>query len=81
MPLGLLWFLGWSAVLAIALWFPARRLIFVFSVRRLQRKLGRELTSVETDGQARRAGFIAAFLVIVFAPLFNYNMFGIPVFR
>jgi hypothetical protein len=33
------------------------------------------------NGQRQRARFIAFFLVVLFAALFNYNVFGIPEFK
>lgn len=80
MSKGLVWFLGWSAALAIALFFPVSKMIWAFSVRRLAHKLGRQLDEKEVAGQKQRAQFIAAFLVAAFALLFNYNVMGIPKF-
>lgn len=78
MDVGLIWFWGWTAVLAVLLFFPVSKLIWVTSVRRMQRKLQRDLTEEETAGQLKRARFIALLLVVIFAALFNYNVFGIP---
>jgi hypothetical protein len=62
------------AVLALLLFFPASKLIWVLSVRRMERKLGRSLESVEIDGQRTRARFISLFLVIIFSWLFNLQL-------
>jgi hypothetical protein len=78
MDRGLIYYLVTSAVLAALLFVPASRLVWVLSVRRLERKLRRPLSDAERQGQLQRARAIALLLVIVFAPLFNYNLFGIP---
>lgn len=64
------------ALLALLLFFPASRLIWVLSVRRLQRRLGRDLSSAEIEGQRSRARVIAILLVIVFSWLFNLQLLG-----
>jgi hypothetical protein len=73
-----LWFYGWSALLAVLLFFPVSKLVWSLSVRRQQRKLERQLTEAELAGQIQRARFITIFLVIAFALLFNGNVFGFP---
>ena len=72
------WF--WSSVVVLAgmLFFPVTNLVWVFSVRRAQRKLGRELDSNELGGQKNRARFIAFFLCLVFSFLFCMNIIGLP---
>ncbi len=74
----LLELLGWTALLAALLFIPVSRLIRGFSVRRLQRKLNRELTEAEIGGQLQRARLIAFVLVTIFSLLFNFNTLGIP---
>ena len=68
------------SVLALAalLFYPVSKLIWVVSVRRLQRKLGRELDQAEIQGQLKRARFIAVLLCIPFSYLFNLNILGMP---
>ena len=73
-----LWFFGWSAVLAAMLYFPVSKLVWTLSIRRQERKRQRKLTEAEVSGQLQRARFITFFLVIVFALLFNGNIFGFP---
>ncbi|MDJ0861501.1 MAG: hypothetical protein QNJ87_15385 [Gammaproteobacteria bacterium] len=65
-------------VLAALLYLPVSKLIWVVSVRRLQRKLGRELDEAEVRGQAKRARFIALLLCLPFSYLFNLNLLGLP---
>jgi len=68
------------SVLALAalLFFPVSKLIWVVSVRRLQRKLGRELDEAEIQGQAKRSRFIAGLLSLPFSYLFNLSLLGMP---
>ncbi|MEN8131109.1 MAG: hypothetical protein ABFS45_13125 [Pseudomonadota bacterium] len=64
------------AVLALLLFFPTSKLIWVLSVRRLQRKSGRELSNDEINGQKARARFIAFLLVLAFSWIFNLQLLG-----
>lgn len=81
MSKGFVWYLAWTVVLAGALFFPVSKMIWVTSMRRLARRTGRSASEKEMNGQRQRARFIAFFLVILFAALFNYNVFGIPEFK
>lgn len=65
-------------VLAALLFFPVSKLIWVFSVRRMQRKLNRELNQTELAGQMTRARFISIFVSLLFSYLFNLNLIGLP---
>jgi hypothetical protein len=65
-------------VLAILLWFPASKLIWIVSVRRLQKKLRAEIPQAQIDGQYARARFIAIFVSLLFSFLFNAQLLGIP---
>jgi hypothetical protein len=73
-----LWFFGWTALLAAMLFVPVSKLVWTLSVRRQERKLERKLDQSEIAGQLNRARFITIFLVIIFATLFNANIFGSP---
>ena len=64
----------WTLALAVALWWPAGRLVWVLSVRRLERKLDRKLDANEIDGQKRRAWVISAALCLLFSALFNLRL-------
>ncbi len=72
------YFIASVIVLAVLLFFPASKLVWVLSVRRLQRKLKRELSQQEIDGQLNRARFIAVLLSLAFSFLFNANLVGLP---
>lgn len=65
-------------VLAALLFLPVSRLVWVLSVRRLERKTGTTLNETERAGQLRRAHLVALILVILFSLLFNLAMLGAP---
>ena len=65
-------------VLAAALSWPASRLIWVLSVRRIERRTKTRLTPEETAGQKRRAWIIAIFCCLLFSYLFNLSTLGVP---
>ncbi len=66
------------SVLALLLFFPVNRLIWVISIRRLQKKQGHELSTQEMDGQKSRARFITILLVVIFSWFFNLQLLGSP---
>jgi len=74
----ILWFWSSVVVLAALLFFPVANLVWVVSVRRQQRRLGRALDSRELGGQKKRARFIAFFVCPVFSWLFCLNLMGLP---
>lgn len=72
------WVYYWvsTAVLAALLFYPASKMIWVLSVRRLERRQGRPLDDAERRGQLNRARFIAILVTLAFAALFNYSILG-----
>ena len=68
----------WSAALAIALFYPVRQLIWVLSVRRVQRKIGELPDQEARDSMKRRAGVTSALLCLIFAAVFGGATFGGP---
>lgn len=70
------YFIGSVIVLAALLFFPTSKIVWSMSIRRLQRKQGRELTPEEIQGQLARARFIAVIVVLVFSYLFNISLGG-----
>ena len=74
----MLYFLVSVFVLALLLFFPISKLIWTLSVRRLQRKLNRELNETELAGQMTRARFVSIFVSLLFSYLFNLNLIGLP---
>ena len=68
-------FLAGIVLLSIALYFPVNRLVWVLSVRRLERKYKKKLTDVERKLQLNRARFISIILVIIFSYFFNLKLF------
>lgn len=69
-------YLLWTLALGLALWWPAARIVWVLSVRRLQRKLDRTLSAEEIAGQKRRAWVISAVVCLTFSALFNFRLYG-----
>jgi hypothetical protein len=61
-------------VLAALLYLPASRLVWVLSVRRLERKVRQPLSEQEREGQRNRARFIAVIVCVIFSALFNYQV-------
>lgn len=66
------------AVLAALLFLPVARLIWVMSVRRLERRLRRVLKPLEVEAQRRRAYVIALPVCLAFSYLFNLQLLGAP---
>lgn len=61
-------------MLALLLFAPVSKLIWVLSVRRKERRLGRKLTEREVTGERARARFLAVLLVSAFSLLFNLQL-------
>jgi len=76
-PVVIFWF--WVLLLAALLFLPASNLIFVFSVRRKQRKLKVELNQEELCAERQRARFLAALVCFFFSFFFNVYRIGFPV--
>ena len=68
------YFYGSTLLLSALLYVPVQRMIWTLSVRRLQRKLKRELSAEEIRGQSRRAHFIAILVTPIFSLLFNLGL-------
>ena len=66
----------WVAALAVALFFPVSKLVWVLSVRRLERRLGQPLSDQDRQGQLSRARFVAIVVSVAFSALFNYHLLG-----
>jgi hypothetical protein len=64
----------WVAALALALFLPVSKLIWVLSVRRLERRLGQPLSEQDRAGQLNRARFVAIVVCVAFSALFNYHL-------
>lgn len=64
----------WVAALAVALFFPVSKLVWVLSVRRLERRLGHPLSEPDRHGQLNRARFVAIVVCVAFSALFNYHL-------
>ncbi len=70
------WYWISSIFLAIILFKPAKKLIFVKRVRKAERKLKRDLTEEERDDLEKRTKPIAALIVLTFSLLFNSVLMG-----
>ncbi len=66
-------FILWVLILAGLLFYPVSKLIWVVSVRRLQKRWGRELSPKELQGQLNRARVIAVLVALVFSFFYNLN--------
>ncbi len=64
--------------MAALLFWPLSKLVFVLSVRRLQRKLARDLNESEVAGQMSRARVIGVFVSVLFSYLYNLSTIGMP---
>jgi hypothetical protein len=64
----------WVAALALALFLPVSKLVWVLSVRRLERRLGQPLSDQDRAGQLNRARFVAIVVCVAFSALFNYHL-------
>ena len=69
-----IWFWGTTAVLAVALFFPVSRMIWVWRVRRAEKKLERSITDEEREELRGKTRLIAAIIVICFAYFFNRTL-------
>ncbi len=66
----------WAGVLALALFFPVRRLIWVLMVRRAERDA--KTDEVERQRLRKRAGVTAGLLCMVFSVLYTATLFKVP---
>lgn len=76
-PVVIFWF--WVLLLTGLLFIPVANLIFVFSVRRQQRRLNTELNPDELAAQRQRARFVSAVICFLFSFFFNVARIGYPV--
>ena len=61
--------------LALLLYYPVNKLIFILSVRRYEKKIGKPLSDEELRGQLIRSRFITIILIIFFSSLFNLKLY------
>ncbi len=64
-------FWGTTLLLAVLLYFPVVKLIWVRRVRKLERRLGRTGNEEERQAERRRARMIGGIVAITFAFIFN----------
>ncbi len=68
----LVWFWITTWLLAILLYFPVHRLIWVMRLRRLEARTGNKATDEEVAALRLRTRLVAGFIVLSFAYLFNH---------
>ncbi len=71
----LLWYWGSSLVLALLLFFPVEKMLWVLRIRSAERRLKRATNQEERDEERRKARSISGIIVICFSFLFNYTFF------
>ena len=64
-------------ILALLLYYPVNKMIFFLSVRRLERKIGKQLNDDQKNGQLKRSRFISIILILFFSCLFNINILSV----
>jgi len=62
-------------ILSVLLYYPVNKLIYVLSVRRLEKKTQNKLVAEELKGQLVRSRFITIIIVLIFSSLFNFKYF------
>ena len=62
-------------LLSLLLYFPVNKLIYVLSVRRLEKKTSSKLTEIDLKGQLIRSRVISIILVVLFSGLFNFKYY------
>ena len=70
-----LWYWGSSLVLALLLFFPVEKMLWVLRIRSAERRLKRATNQEERDEERRKARSISGIIVISFSFLFNYTFF------
>lgn len=70
------WYWISSIFLAIVIFKPAKKLIFVQRVRKAERKLKRDLSEDERDDLEKRTKPITALIVLIFSLMFNGVLMG-----
>ncbi len=67
----------WTAVLAVAMFFPVRKLIWVQAIRRALKKGGEEnVDAAEEKRLLRRAGATSALLCLLFSMFYVGRLFS-----
>ena len=70
-----LWYWGSSLVMALLLFFPVEKMLWVLRIRIAERRLKRATNQEERDEERRKARSISGIIVISFSFLFNYTFF------
>jgi hypothetical protein len=67
----LIWYLISSIIMAVILYKPIRKLIFVQMVRKAERKLKKDLSEEERNKILKKIIPVTAFIVVTFSFIFN----------
>ena len=70
-----LWYWGSSLALALLLFFPVEKMLWVLRIRSAERRLKRATNQEERDEERRKARSISGIIAICFSFLFNYTFF------
>ena len=74
-----MWYFSASVlILTLLLLYPVSKLVWVLSVRRLQRLSDEPLSEQAIQGQRSKARLLAILLAFVFSLLFNMQLLGLP---
>ncbi len=65
----------WTFVLGLALFFPVRKLIWILTVRRAQKKAPQAVNDAEIERLRKRAGVTAGLLCVPFAVFYVDSLF------
>lgn len=68
----------WTVVLGVMLFFPVRQLIWVLSVRRHERRTGKQADEETRSSMRRRSVATSALLCLVFATTYVAILFAEP---
>ena len=71
-----IWYWATTVVLALGLFFPILRFIWVKRVRRLEGELKRVSTDEERGNVKKKSRLIAGLIAVAFAYIFNTILFG-----
>ena len=71
----MVWFWTTTWLLAILLYWPVHRLIWVMRVRRLEARTGNKPTDEEIEALRLRTRLVTGLIVITFAYIFNHVVF------
>lgn len=69
-----IWFWGSTLVLAVLLYYPVTKFVWVIRVRRFEKKSGRKCNEDERQVQLRQARFLSILIVLLFAFIYTRTL-------